>query len=268
MARQLEGRWWRAEAAHERNVRPRLKLVGAIAALAILSFGCALGFRDPNLGTFDPADADKSRHFIVMPVNLTIKTPSEFDPVLNDMFGMIAGYIRDRGDSLETISREDATAKWAESILEVKESEALSNDFATAMHVYVGHLGENHSFDAVIVPSIVYRTTKTRDRTVKWDGVFRKMKVINLSDQAKKKGLARALNLEISGVSLHVMAFDQDGDLVFQKYGGLDIVHDVDMTGAEFTMSPRFSFKEALFKESDHLSEGIGIAFDPYLPKR
>jgi hypothetical protein len=94
------------------------------------------------------------------------------------------------------------------------------------------------------------------------------MKIINLSDQAKKKGLARALTVEISGVSLHVMVFDQDGDLVFQKYGGLDIVHDIDMAGAEFTMSPKRSLKEALFKESDHLSEGIGIAFDPYLPKR
>ncbi|MCH8083615.1 MAG: hypothetical protein IH885_05210, partial [Myxococcales bacterium] len=186
-----------------------MKLFGVIAALTILSFGCALGFRDPNLGTFDPADADKPRHFMVMPVNFTIKTPSEFDPVLNDLFGTIAGYIRDRGDSLETISREDATAQWAESILEVKESEALKNDFETAMHVYVAHLGENHSFDAVIVPSIVYRPTKTRDRTVKWDGVFRKMKVINLSKEAKKKGLARALTVEISGVSFHVMVFDQ-----------------------------------------------------------
>ncbi len=267
MARQLEGRWWRAEAAAQRNVRPRLKLAGVIAALAILSFGCAFGFRDPNLRTFDPADADKPRHFLVLPVNLTIKTPSEFDPVLDDMFGMIAGYIRDRGDSLETISRKDATAQWAESILEVKESEALKNDFETAMHVYVGHLGENHSFDAVIVPSIVYRNTKTRDRTVKWDGVFRKMKVINLSKEAKKKGLARSLTVAISGVSFHVMVFDLGGDLIFQKYGGLDLAHNVDMAGAEFTMHPRLSLKEDLLKKSDYLSEGIGVAFDPYLPR-
>ena len=201
-------------------------------------------------------------------MNVTIKIPHEFAPVLSDMFSAVAGYIRDRGDTLETISRKDATAQWAESIIEVKESEALKNDFETAMRVYVERLEENRSFNAVIVPSIVYRTTKTRDRTVKWDGVFRKMKVINLSKEAKKKGLARALTVAISGVSFHVMVFGLDGALIFQNYGGLDLAHDVDMAGAEFTMNPRLSLKVDFLKKSDHLSEGIGVAFDPYLPRR
>ncbi len=268
VVRRLEGRWWRAEAASERNVRSRLKLAGVIAALAILVFGCALGSRDPNSRTFNPADADKPQHFMVLPINLTIKTPPEFNPVLDDMFGAIAGYIRDRGNTLETFSRKEATAQWAASIIEVKESEALENNFETAMRVYVADLAKAHSFDAVISPSIVYRTTKTRDQTVKWDGVFRKIKVTNLSDEAKKKGLKRKLAFEVAGVSLHVMAFDLNGDLIFQKYGGLDLAHDVDMAGAEFTMRPGLSLKKGLFKETEHLHEGIGIAFDPYLPKR
>jgi len=206
---------------------------------------------------------------MVLPVNLTIvKAPPEFSPVLDDMFGAIAGYIRDRGDTLETFSRKEAIAQWAASIREVKESEALENNFETAMRVYVAGLAKTHSFDAVIVPSLVYRSTKTRDRTVKWDGVFRKIKVTNLSDEAKKKGLARKLAFEVNGVSLHVMVFDPDGDLIFQKYGGLDLAHEVDMTGAEFTMNPGLSLKKDLFSESEHLHEGIGVAFDPYLPKR
>ena len=205
---------------------------------------------------------------MVLPVNLTIKTPPEFNPVLDDIFGAIAGYIRDRGDTLETFSRKEATAQWAASIIEVKESKALEDNFEAAMRVYVAGLAETHSFDAVIAPSIVYRNTKTRDRTVKWDGVFRKIKVTNLSDEAKNKGLARKLAVEIAAVSLHVMVFSPDGDLIFQKYGGLDLAHDVDMTGAEFTMRPGLSLKKGLFKESEHLHEGIGVAFDPYLPRR
>ena len=39
------------------------------------------------------------------------------------------------------------------------------------------------------------------------------------------------------------------------------------MTGVEFTMNPTLSLKEDLLKDSDHLSEGIGVAFDPYLPR-
>lgn len=268
MAIRLEGRWWRAEAPPERKVWSGLELAGTIAALAILAIACAHGSRDPNSKYVDPADADKPRHFLVLPINLTlIKAPPEFSPVLDDIFGAIAGYIRDRGDTLETFSRKDATAQWAESIKEVKESEALEDNFESAMRVYVRRLAEARSFDAVIVPSIIYRITKTRDRTVKWDDVFRKIKVINLSDEAKNKGLARALSMDISGVSLHVYVFDRNGDRIFQKYGGLDLAHDVDMSGAEFTMNPRLSLKKNLLKESDHLAEGIGVAFDPYLPR-
>jgi hypothetical protein len=245
-----------------------LELAGSIAVLAVLAFACAHGFRDPNSRDFKQADADGPRHFMVLPINLTIKTPPEFNPLLNDMFGAIAGYIRDRGDTIETLSRKEATAQWAASIIEVKESEALENNFESAMRAYVTHLAETRSFDAVISPSIVYRTTKTRDRRVKWDGVFRKMKIVNLSDEAKNKGLARSLSVEIAGVSLHVMVFSPEGDLIFQKYGGLDLVHDVDMAGTEFTMNPRLSLKEDLLKDSDRVSEGFGVAFDSYLPPR
>jgi hypothetical protein len=268
VVRRLKGRWWRAEATPERKVRSRLELAGSIAVLAVLAFACAHGFRDPNSRYANHADADKPRHFMVLPINLTIKTPPELSPVLNDMFGAVVGYIRDRGDTIETVSRKEATAQWAASIIEVKESEALEDNFESAMRAYVTHLAETRSFDAVISPSIVYRSTKTRDRRVKWDGVFRRMKIVNLSDEAKNKGLARSLSVEIHGVSLHVMVFDPEGDLIFQKYGGLDLVHDVDMAGAEFTMNPGLSLKDGLLKDSDHLSEGIGVAFDPYLPRR
>jgi len=220
------------------------------------------------LGDFDRAGAEGPRHFVVLPVNLTIKSPPEFEPLLDDIFGAIAGYIRDRGDTLETFSRKQATADWAASILKVSESEALEDNFAEAMRVYVRRLAETRSFDAVISPSLVYRATKVRDRKVKWDGVIRKLKIINLSDEAKTKGLARSLTLEIAGVSLHVMAFNPDGDLIFQKYGGLDLAHDVDMSGVEFTMLPRLALKEKLLKESDHLEHGIGVAFDPFIPRR
>jgi hypothetical protein len=244
-----------------------LELAGSVAALAVLAFACAHGFRDPNSKYVNRADADKPRHFMVLPINLTIKTPSEFNPVMDDIFGAIAGYIRDRGDTLETFSRKEATARWTASIIEVRKSKTLEDNFETAMRAYVTQLAKTRSFDAVISPSLVYRTTKSRDRRVKWDGVFRKMKIVNLSDEAKQKGLARAVTVEINGVSLHVLVFDPEGDLIFERYGGLDLIHDVDMTGAEFTMNPGFSLKEGVLKESDHISEGIGVAFDPYLPR-
>jgi hypothetical protein len=268
VVRRLAGRGSRVEASTGRKARCQWKLAASIGALAVFAFACALLPDDPNLKYIDPADADKPRHFMVLPVNLTIKTPPEFEPVLDDMFGAIAGYIRGRGDSIETLSREEAVARWAASIKEVKESDALEDNFESAIRVFVTGLAENHTFNAVIAPSIIYRTTKTRERTVKWDGVFRKMKVINLSDEGKKKGLARSFTVDIAGVSLHVMVFDPGGGLIFQKYGGLDLAHNVDMTSAEFTMRPSLVPKEDLLKDSEHLAEGMGKAFDPYFPRR
>jgi len=267
LTRRPRGRLRPPRTACDHAARSRWLAFVAFAGLALVGFACAHDSGFTKGKTFDPADAEKPRHFLVLPVNLTIKTPPEFEPVLDDMFGAIAGYIRDHGDTLETFSRKDATAQWAESILEVKRSKELPDRFETAMRVYVERLAQTQSFDAVIVPSLVYRTTKTRDRVVKWDGVFRKAKVINLSDEAKKKGLARQLTLSIDGISLHVMVFDREGDLIFRQYGGLDLAHDVDMTNAEFTMSPRPLLKERLLKDTDHLNEGIAVAFDPYLPK-
>ena len=104
MVRRLEGRWWRVEVTPERKVRSRLELAGSIAVLAVLAFACAHGFRDPNSRYANQADADKPRHFMVLPINLTIKTPPEFSPVLDDIFGAIVGYIRDRGDTIEAFS--------------------------------------------------------------------------------------------------------------------------------------------------------------------
>ena len=203
-----------------------------------------------------------------MPVNLTIDTPPEFSHALDDMFGAIAGYIRDRGYTIETFSRKEASARWAASINEVKKSEALDNNFESAMRVYVAHLAKTRSFDEVIAPSIIYRTPKLRDRRVKWDGAIRKLEIINLSDEAREKGLAHALNVEIAGVSLHVMVFSPDGDLIFERYGGLDLAHDVNMVGTEFTMNPRLSLKEDFLKKGGNLRSGIGVAFDGFFPKR
>jgi hypothetical protein len=184
------------------------------------------------------------------------------------VFGAVIGYIRGGGNKVETFSRKDAVSRWALSIVEVKSSEALEDNFDSAMRVFVRDLAKGRSFDAVVVPSIVYRATKVRERTAKWDGVFRKFDVINVSDVAKKQGLAKSLSVDVSGVSLHVMVFSPDGELVFQNYGGLDLAHDVDMKNAEFTNSPRLVVKLDLLGETDHLEEGIAVAFDPYLPRR
>ncbi|HXV37668.1 MAG TPA: hypothetical protein VEC18_10995 [Myxococcota bacterium] len=240
----------------------------ALLACAVLALGCAKGSGEPALPARQAVEWSGPRQLFVLPLNVTIKVPPELEPRLDDVFGAIVGYIRSGGNKVETFSRKDAVSRWALSIVEVKRSEALEDNFSSAMRVFVRELAKGRSFDAVVAPSLVYRATKVRERTAKWDGVFRKFDVVNLSDVAKKQGLAQSLSVDISGVSLHVMVFSPDGELVFQSYGGLDLVQDVDMKNTEFTSSPKLVLKLDVLGESDHLEEGIAIAFDPYLPRR
>jgi len=257
----------RSEAIPARNAVRRSRLAASLAALAVFASACVHG-DDPNSRDLKLGDADQPRHFFVLPLNITVQPPQDLSPVLDDMFGAIAGYIRGRGNTIETYSRREATAQWEASIAEVQQSKALKNNFESAMRVFVTHLAKAHSFDAVIAPSLVFRKTKVRERTAKWDGVFRKMKITNLSDAAKKKGLARSMTIDLAGVSLHVMVMDPSGRVIFQNYGGLDLAHDVDMTNVEFTMSPKLAVRSDLLKDGEHLDEGITLAFDPFLPKR
>ena len=88
VVRRLAGSWWRDAATPERKARSRLELVASIAALAVFASACAHGFRAPNSRVGNWGDSGKPRHFVVLPVNLTIKAQPEFGPLLDDMFGV------------------------------------------------------------------------------------------------------------------------------------------------------------------------------------
>ena len=71
----------------------------------------------------------------------------------------------------------------------------------------------------------------------------------------------------IPGVSFSLALFSPDGDLIFEKYGGLDIVHDVDMDKAEFTMTSDLAPRERILGKNRYVQEGIASAFHPYIPR-
>jgi hypothetical protein len=117
------------------------------------------------------------------------------------------------------------------------------------------------------MPALVLRAVESRKRMIKWDGVVRKYKVINLSKEAKKKKISGDASRDFTGVSLHVSVFGANGDAIFQNYGGLDLVHDLDMDDVERTMRAKLALRAKLLKDTKHLQQGIAHAFYPYLPR-
>ena len=255
------------EARAGRSVRSRVKCSASIAALAFYAWACASAPSFPYAHGTDSEGNPAPQHFLVLPLNLTVHVPNGLEGAPDDIFSAVAGYLRDRGNSIETISPKAARERWRSSIAEVEASDTGKHDFEAAVRAFVERARKSRSFDAVIMPALVFRETKIRKRRVKWDGIVRKYEIVNLSEEAKKKKLTNDVSPVFSGVSLHVMVFGDDGDSIFQGYGGLDLAHDVDMYNVERTMRAKLALKSELLKNGKNLREGIAHAFDPYLPR-
>jgi hypothetical protein len=240
----------------------------SIAVLAMSSWACASAPDFPYANGVDGQGNPAPQHLLVLPLNVAVRVPVGLEGATDDVFGAVAGYLRDRGNTIETISPKAALEQWHSAIAEVSASETLKHDFETAMRVFVERSQKSKSFDAMIVPALVMRDAETVDKKkVKWDRVVRRYEVVNLSEEAKKRKIVGQMTPEFSGVSLHVTVFGVGGDVIFQGYGGLDLAHDLDMYAAERTMSAKLSLKSAPLKNSRYLRQGIAHAFDPYLPE-
>ena len=250
-----------------RSVQCRVRRSASIAVLAICSWACASAPSFPYAHGTDSKGNPAPQHFLVLPLNLAVHVPVGLEGTTDDVFSAIAGYLRDQGNSIETMSPEAALSQWHSSIGEVSASDTRKHDFEAAMQMFIKRARESTSFDAAIMPALVFRDTKVRERTVKWDGVIRRYDTVNVSKEAKDKKIAGGLSPVFGGVSLHVMVFGTNGDSIFQGYGGLDLAHDLDLYGVERTMRAQFALKSELLRNSKYLREGISHAFDPYLPR-
>jgi hypothetical protein len=203
----------------------------------------------------------------VLPLNVALSIPPGLEGTTGDVFSVVASYLQDLGNTIETISPEAARELWHSSVAEVSASDTLKHDFDTGMQVFIERARKSKTFDALIMPALVLRAVESRKRMIKWDGVVRKYKVINFSKEAKKKKISGDASPDFTGVSLHVSVFGANGDAIFQNYGGLDLVHDLDMDQVERTMRAKFTLKAKLLKDTEHLRQGVALAFAPYLPR-
>jgi hypothetical protein len=125
------------------------------------------------------------------------------------------------------------------------------------------------------MPSLVYRDARVEGRVADWDGVRRRIKftlepsavppqsVEAAEDRVETTPGWRRFRGKITGLSLHALVFTGNGKIVFQGFGGLDLVHDVREGKGAGESSLRLR-PEPLGNVA-HLREGIAAALDPYL---
>jgi hypothetical protein len=239
--------------------------------LALLSVSCA-GPPPPDFKYAHGADADgypRPQRFLVLPFNMTIPVSNDLKARQGDVFGELVGYLRGRGNEIKVMDSFRARKLWSASIADVEASGAATHGYDAAIALFASRASQVASFDALIMPSLVYRDTKIKvdQRIVKWDGVIRRYDIVNYSDKGKRLGLSSVISPVIPGVSLYLVILTPDGEKVFEKYGGISITHDVDLTKSEVTMTSELKLMERRLFESDHVRQGIEIVFDPYLPR-
>ena len=128
-------------------------------------------------------------------------------------------------------------------------------------------LGNHAEFDAMIAPSLFVREARISRRSARWDGVERELEIEGRSSAAHSI-VATPLEGAAPAASIHVAAFDAQGDKLHEARGGLELLVRVLVATRRPSGEPTFDFatRTDLFGNREHVREGIDAAFAPFLP--
>jgi hypothetical protein len=124
-----------------------------------------------------------------------------------------------------------------------------------ASRLIEAYRSQGHRFDALLLSYLESRIVTISGGSVSWDGVKRRIQI----DRSKGgKDLWKWPNHEPSVcLSLRVIAYSGDGQRIFERYGGLEVVHHYRSRDlAEIVRSD-------LFLDRAALREGVEIALAP-----
>jgi hypothetical protein len=208
------------------------------------------------------------RRVLLCPLNVTLALPSEISGESRFVEREIEGYLGKHGLEVQKLGLSETRGRWQRAAAEAKHTGSKD-----AGEIFVKDLRGSREFDAVVLPSLILRSVSVTDSSGTWDGVRRMVSMVNLPHRGQggeagtlSKGIALGgISGAVMAASLHVMAYLADGQRVFEGIGGLDFVQEADLGGAsrsswELRMSPSRLRRPAV------LSEGVEIAFGPFLP--
>ncbi len=236
----------------------------AAAAGLVLLGGCA--------STLSPEPTvligSANRVLLLLPLNLAAGMPPELDSPSAVVWKELELYLRAQGKELKTVSRRDARELWIQSVRRVRTAAGgTRTGYEDAARALALELGRHAAFDTLVAPSLFVREATVSNRFARWDGVQRKLVFEARGLQAR--GLASTpLEGVAPAASFHVSAFDARGERLHEGLGGLELLVRVRVLGRDASGRPGFQFEERpdLFENREHLREGIGVAFDPFLP--
>jgi hypothetical protein len=208
------------------------------------------------------------KKFLVCAPNTVISLPAELADGTGPLRREIETYLHLQGRDVEVVDLVESRQLFAKALERAK----AAGDVDKTRALFAEELARNHSFDAVVMPSIILHTTRVLDSSGSWDGVSRRMRTVNApalptgraQDTFAEGVHAGGVQGEVPVTSVHVLVLSATGERVFEGRGGIEFIQEVDLSGIA-NRRPQRRLRSDLFQNVDALREGIEQAFDPYL---
>ena len=241
---------------------------GLTLALALLLFGCASG----PANTLAPGNegAPGVQRILVCAPNTVLGLPAELQDATAGLHDEIEAYLHLHDKEVEWLGLYDSKRLWNQAMSRAKQEGAIQN----TPGVFAAELAKSHQFDAIVMPSILIHKVRANMGNASWDGVSRRMRIVNAPKQpvgraqdTLAQGIARGgVSGEVMATSIHLMVFTPRGERVFEGRGGLELLHEADMAPVKRNYEYELRLRSDLLRDRAALREGLAIAFDPYLP--
>lgn len=241
---------------------PVVAFVSLIAAVA-----CITAPGHPYFIARGSEGAPGVRSVMLLPLNVTVALPAELQDPAPRVAKSIEVYLEKSGKTVHAMGLFDARAAWRSAAQKTRSDSEAQQEFGAAARQLALQLGELHPFDALVMPNLVFRQARIYEgsRSAVWDGVKREFQFANESQMHGSIHLMTTVAGTMQGVSLYLLVYNSEGERIFASYGGIDLVHDFDLSSSDQRLFSGMPLKSERLTDASAIREGIRLAFDPYL---
>ena len=232
-----------------------------LTAIALALDSCAL-----ISSHYLAADAPKSSDFgrvVLLPMNYDSSPRPEFAVGVEGVGEQMRRFLEASGYEVIVPRMSDTLVLWKASsdgvggILQPDGKSLDEERYERARSDLVRRMLDSFPADGVFSGSVVVREGRYHGLSLHWDGVRRKVP----SQTQKTTRLIFYLRGKAEGTSLRTSVFDREGELIFERYVGLEPIVGFEIIGSRFEWRPR----RDLFQDEALLREAIVASFQPWL---
>ena len=201
---------------------------------------------------------------VVAPVNFDAQTPSQLELGLDGALRLTMMYLQRKDVEVEALDLDELRAAYLEELGNKKRPAIDSPQYGQLMSAVLARVAPDRESVMLVIPHLLYRPAQLIGSKAAWDGTKRNVIIEGM------EGFSGQFRDDTTGVSLRLRVFSDDGRLLHEGYGGIELpwklfgvwrnntfFYDMtDRTGEEVFANPKL------------VARAVTLAFDPFIPRR